>query len=275
MTDDRETPSAIPDGYFGLLDAIVVVAEAWKLLVVACILAVAAGYGYFQMQPKLYQSNAVVALDAVQLARFTSPEFLQQTGVDTAMWSLDLSHVDSPVASASTPYHVSFRAGSPEAAQNGLDAIIKAFAAEIAPDATQIELLQRSKARILKAIDNLDLISAQLAAEAETTMSGSERELYARSVIMLLDQQAKRENELMVIEQSLQGSTDVVLVPPSLPIAEAPRSLRAAVIASVGLAVFLVLCFAFAREAVHRASSSAAGAEKLQRLRRAFGFRSA
>jgi hypothetical protein len=275
MTNNRETQSATPHEYFGLLDAIVVVAEAWKLLVIACVLAVAAGYAYFQLQPKLYESNAVVSLDAVQLARFSSPEFLQQTGVDTAMWNLDISHVGSPVASVSTPYEVSFRAGSPEAAQSGLDAVIQAFTAEIAVDVTQNELLQRSKTRILKAIDDLDLISTRLAAEAETTMPGSESELYARSVVMLLDQQAKREEELLAVELKLRDSAGIAVIPPSMPATEVPRSLRAPLIASVGVAVFLVLCFAFGREAVRRASRSAAGAEKLQRLRRAFSFRGA
>nr|WP_295885367.1 hypothetical protein [uncultured Devosia sp.] len=273
MTNDSETQPPAYDAHFGLLDAIVVVAEAWKMLVIACILAVAAAFGYFQLQPQIYQSDAVVSLDAVQLVRFSAPDFLERTGVDTAMWNLDLGHAEPTVDPTAKPYSVSFRAGSPQAAQASLDAVIKAFAAETTPDATRTEILQRSKARILKALDDLDLISSRLAAEADSTIPGSESELYARSVVLLLDQQAKREDELLDVESKLKGANDVVLSPPSLPSTPVPRSLRAVIFASVGLAIFLVLCFAFGREAVRRAARTASGAEKLLRLRRAFSFR--
>lgn len=273
MTNDSVTQPVASDAYFGLLDAIVVIAEAWKMLLIACILAVAAAFGYFQLQPKIYQSNAVMSLDAVQLARFSAPDFLERTGVDTAMWNLDLTHADPTVDPAPKPYGVSFRAESPQAAQAGLDAVIKAFTAETAPDATRTEILQRSRDRIIKALDDLDLISTKLAAEADSTIPGSESELYARSVVLLLDQQAKREDELADVELKLKGSSDVVLAPPSLPTTALPRSLRALVVASVGLAIFLVLTFAFGREAVRRAARTTAGAEKLLRLRRAFSFR--
>jgi hypothetical protein len=273
LTNDSETQPVATDAYFGLLDAIVVIAEAWKMLVIACILAVAAAFGYFQLQPKIYQSNAVVSLDAVQLARFSAPDFLERTGVDTAMWNLDMTHADPTIDPTAKPYGVSFRAQSPQAAQAGLDAVIKAFTAETAPDATRTEILQRSRDRIIKALEDLDLISTKLAAEADTTIPGSESELYARSVVLLLDQQAKREDELLDVELKLKGSSDIVLAPPSLPTTPLPRSLRAVVVASLGLAIFLVLAFAFGREAVRRAASTAAGAEKLLRLRRAFSFR--
>jgi hypothetical protein len=273
LTNDSETQPVATDAYFGLLDAIVVIAEAWKMLVIACILAVAAAFGYFQLQPKIYQSNAVVSLDAVQLARFSAPDFLERTGVDTAMWNLDMTHADPTIDPTAKPYSVSFRAQSPQAAQAGLDAVIKAFTAETAPDATRTEILQRSRDRIIKALEDLDLISTKLAAEADTTIPGSESELYARSVVLLLDQQAKREDELLDVELKLKGSSDIVLAPPSLPTTPLPRSLRAVVVASLGLAIFLVLAFAFGREAVRRAASTAAGAEKLLRLRRAFSFR--
>ncbi len=273
MTDDRETQSITADGHFGLLDAIVVIAEAWKLLIIACILAAVASFGYFQTQPNVYESKAVVALDPIQLARFSSPDFLKRTGVDNAMWNLELSHVDPGAGLPTRPYDVSFRASSPESAQVGLAAVIGAFTAETTPDSTQTEILQRSKARILKALDDLDLISSQLAGEAESTMPGSESELYARSVVMLLDQQAKREEELMDVELKLKGSGSIVISPPSLPTAGIPRSARAVVIASVSSAVFLVLGFAFSAEAIRRAGRTPIGARKLLRLRQAFGLR--
>jgi hypothetical protein len=273
LNNDSETQPAPSDAYFGLLDAIVVLAEAWKMLAIACILAVLAGFGYFQLQPKIYESHAVVSLDAVQLARFSAPDFLERTGVDTAMWNLDLMHSDAPMDPVAKPYSVSFRAGSPQAAQAGLEAVIRAFSAETAADATQTELLERSKARILKALEDLDLISTKLAAQADSTIPGAESELYARSVVLLLDQQAKREGELLDVEFKLKGSSDIVLSPPTLPTTAVPRSPRAVLFASVGAAIFLVLCFAYSREAVQRAARTAAGAEKLKRLRRAFSFR--
>lgn len=273
LTNDSQTQPVASDAYFGLLDAIVVIAEAWKVLVIACVVAAVAAFGYFQMQPTIYQSDALVSLDAVQLARFSAPDFLERTGVDAAMWSLDLTHADAMVDGATMAYDVSFRAESPEAAQSGLDAVIKAFTAETAPDATRIEMLQRSKERILKALEDLDLIGANLAARSDTTLPGSESELYARSVVLLLDQQAKREDELLEVELKLQRGSGIVLSPPSLPSSPLPRSLRAVMIASVGAAIFLVLCFAFGREVVRRAARTASGAEKLLRIRRAFSFR--
>lgn len=274
MTNDSETqPVVASDAHFGLLDAIVVIAEAWKILVIACILAVVVAFGYFQLQPKIYQSNAVISLDAVQLARFSAPDFLERTGVDAAMWNLDLSHAEPTVDPTAKPYGVSFRADSPQAAQAGLDAVIKAFTGETAPDATRTEILQRSKARITKALENLELISTRLASEANGTPPGAESELYSRSVVLLLDDQAKREAELLDVEAKLAGDSEIVLTPPSLPSTPVPRSLRAVVVACLGLAVFLVLCFAFGREAVRRAALTASGAEKLLRLRRAFSFR--
>lgn len=272
LTIDREKQTSASEDYFGLLDAVVVVAEAWKLLLVAGIVGAAAGFGYFQLQPKIYESHAVVSLNAVQLARFSAPDFLERTGVDAAMWNLDLTHVQAPVEPVAVPYGVSFRAESPQAAQAGLEAVIRAFTGETTPDATHTEILQRSKARILKALDDLAAISSRLAAESESPVPGSESELYARSVVMLLDQQAKREDELLDVEIKLKGSSDIVVAAPSLPTREVPRSLRAVLVAGVGLAVFLVLGFAFAREAVRRAARTEAGREKLQRLRRAFSF---
>lgn len=271
MNNDSETQPAPSDAYFGLLDAIVVLAEAWKILVIACILAVLAGFGYFQLQPRIYQSNAVVSLDAVQLARFSAPDFLERTGVDSAMWNLDLTHAE-PALAPTQPYSVSFRAESPQAAQAGLDAVIKAFMAEVAPDAVRTEILQRSRERIIKALENLELISTRLAAEADGTIPGAESELYSRSVVLLLEEQAKREAELLDVESRLAGGGGIVVAPPSLPTAPIPQSLRAVLVASVGGAVFLVLCFAFGREAVRRAARTASGAEKLRRLRRAFSF---
>ncbi|QQR35339.1 hypothetical protein JI749_13370 [Devosia oryziradicis] len=273
MSNDSRPETLRADEYFGLLDAIVVVAEVWKELVVACILAAAIGFGYYQIQPKVYESQAVVVLDPVQLARFSAPDFLERTGVDRAMWSLDLSHMNAGEDSLSASYLVSFRAGSPAAAQTGLDGVIQAFKAETAPDAAQTELLQRSKARILKAIDDLDLISSRLVAEAQGTIPRSESDAYARSVAMLLDQQAKRENELLDVELKLKGSSDIVVTPPSLPTSALERSLRAVIVASVGIAVFLVLCFAFGREAVRRAARTSSGSQKLLRLRQALKWR--
>ncbi|WP_316359321.1 hypothetical protein [Devosia sp.] len=271
MNNDSETQPAPSDAYFGLLDAIVVLAEAWKMLAIACILAVLAGFGYFQLQPKIYQSNAIVSLDAAQLALFSAPDFLERTGVDSAMWNLDLTHAE-PALEPTQPYSVSFRAESPQAAQAGLDAVIKAFMAEVAPDATGTEILQRSRERIIKALENLELISTKLAQEADGTLPGAESELYARSVVLLLDEQAKREAELLDVESKLAGSGGIVVSAPSLPTAPIPQSLRAVMVASVGGAIFLVLCFAFGREAVRRAARTASGAEKLRRLSRAFSF---
>lgn len=257
------------DGYFGLLDALIVVAEAWKILVVAVILSVLAAFGYFHIQPKVYESRAVLSLDAAQLAQFSAPEFLRRSGIDGAMWKLDLSHATT----GNQTYEVSFRSDSPQSAQAGLTALIEAFDAETAPDAARLEILHRSRDRILKALQNLENISEKLALEADNTLPGSESELYSRSVVMLLDAQAKQEDELLAIESELARSSGITVVAPSLPAQAVPQSFRAFAIAIVGGAVFLVLGVAFAAEALRRAGRTEAGAEKLRRLGRAFTLR--
>lgn len=262
-------------GYFGLLDALVVIAEAWKVLLVAVLIAIAAGFGYYQFQPKTYQSDAIFSLDAAQLARFSSPDFLIRSGVENAMWQFELNHAaPSGDESLRLTYAASFRAGSAQEAQAGLQALIHSFSTEFAPDAVRVQALERSRERLAKSLAELDTIASKLAGEVDTTLPGSESELYSRSVVMLLDTQWKRENELAAVEAELaSGSGSFVLVPPSLPDGPIVQSVRPVLLASIGVAVFLVLSTAFVREAVRRAGQTPAGAEKLRRLRNAFRLR--
>ena len=273
MTKEAETSPQVSEAYFGLLDAVVVIAEAWKLLVVACVLAVAAAFGYFQLQPETYQSDAVLSLDSQQLAHFSAPDFLERTGIDGAMWNLNLTHATGTLVPTAERYAVSFRASWPQAAQANLDAVIKAFIVEITPDAGRTEVLQLAKERIQNTLEDLSLIRANLATTADVEGVSPPRELYARSVALLLERQAKLEDELLDVGLQLKGGSEVVVAPPSSPSEPLPRSIRAILMASIGAAIFLVLSFAFAREAVRRAARTEAGAEKLMRVRRAFGLK--
>lgn len=281
MPNDAHSRAVVDsEDYFGLLDAVVVVAEAWRMLVVASVIAAIAAFGYAQLQPKLYESHAVLSLNAAQLARFSSPDFLARSGVEEAVWKVDLSHVSTGSATEARSatdsvgtFDVSLRANSSLGARSELTSLIEVFKAETALDLSRRELLESSRVRILKALENLELIGSKLAAEIDNTLPGSESELYSRSVIMLLDEQKRREDDLLSIEAELGSAKDIVVTAPSLPAAPLPHSPRATIIAGVGGAIFLVLCFAFGREALVRAGRTPAGSAKLKRLARAFRLR--
>lgn len=262
-----------PDEYFGILDVFVVIAESWKLLIAAGLLGAAVAFGYYYLLPQSFESKAIVQLTATDAVVAATPAFFSQVGLDEPRQSQFSLVRGNDSGNGRAFYTLSWRDQTAAAAQGGLQKIVDTLAPKLKPSETEMQVLQLKKTRLVAALQELSDISKHLSVGGETIQSGSESELYARAVILLLDEQTKQRAELLQVEREMAASLEAMTVQaPTLPTKSDRTSLRHLLVIGAGLAIIGALVFAFAREIVHRQGQTKNGAQKLARIRRAFSF---
>ena len=164
-------------------------------------------------------------------------------------------------------------APSPQEAQTLANAVIDAWLKSTAPGAQDRADLEK---RLLYAQNSLASVSRLLdrLGEQGTAMLNKPITLgdAGTSLVALGELQARYLAEVLNIPRALQGlSRDVVLQPPTLPSEPvAPKKSLIAVLAALGSG-FALLLFVFIRHALRGAAQVPESAEKLSRLRQAWG----
>jgi len=290
------TPSQpTPDDEISLLDILVVVAENFRLLVLAPLVIGAIVFGIVSFQPKTYESIAILepppTLEnsgtdgaATMVARINSPE-VRVPSVESQAWIRDQrlgprelqTFLQDAVSVRSDRQSglvtVTTYGPSPAEAQSFLQALLESYAAVASPQGPE-------RQRILKGLNSsrsaLSIINSAIAAfmkinkETGEVASNLATLPAARPALAdLVAQRALHENTIQDLEKLLSISLqDIVLQAPTLnERAVKPKGLQLTAIAVI-LSGLALTVFVFLRAALRGLSSNPEGADKVARIRR-------
>lgn len=276
----HETSEATGD--FTLLDAALVLAEGWKVLLFLPVVAGALVFFALSIVPATYQSGAIMSLSAEEAVMLSSAPVIEaalreiapgQGGValdegrQRVLENLSVSRI-----SDTSLYRAQLTGGSIVETQGTLNGLITALITASVPQGATRQVMEAEIAVLKDAIANLrkglelDLTFGQQQLESATVTS-----IYReQSVAALVSELVGKQQLLASIETDLTGGVtrlDVVQ-PPSITRLERGRLL---VTLAAAAATFLgVLVALFLREVLVRLSHEPASAPKVARIRRAF-----
>ncbi len=276
-----------------LLDLLLVVADNLKLLILGPLLIGLLALGGAYLLPQKYISQAILALPTATATQTQTPQqaaamLASPLVLDPVIESLQLAQGDSmqvarvrvadqikATVGKDSLLRLEVTASAPAQAQALANAVIDTWLKSTVPgEKNRADLEKRlsyarnSLAAVTRLITGLDagggayLNQPQTRGEAGTTL------------VALGELQARYLGEVLSIPRELEGlSRDVVKQPPTLP--TEPASNKKALIA-IGAALaggFVLLLWAFMRNAWRNAAHDPALAEKQSRLAAAFGWR--
>lgn len=274
------------DEELDLLDLLVTLAENWKLLVFAPLLAGIAAYGIGFVIPKTFESSSSVQVERAG-SSFTAP-----MAASLAM-SADVLHQVAPVAGLDDGLtkeeiykklskriivnvgkqdkllNIATQAKSPEAAQKLNQALLDTLFPLSKPrglEKKQLEIqLTTEKERLQESVKLEQDTAANLA--SGKSMSDASSRLYGE----LLAANSSRQRSILDMERRLTGlDQDDVIQMPTLPEQSVKPKKSLLAIGSAVATGLVLLLFVFIRQAVRTAKeSSPEQADKLARIRKA------
>ena len=263
-----------------LLDLLVVLAESWFLLIVVPLLVGLAAFGFTQLQPRSFQSSAVVSMPQAEVTTILTNEFIaaavgSQTsapGVSEVMSGLSLS----PAPGSAPKTNLSLELPDGSMVRSVLTAIVAeldrtALAGQrssIEQRLGEVEILltvqQRTIARLATGLRRLDEQNDFDAGAYATTLS---------ALATLIAVTAQPLDARLALRRDLdQIPFTIVDVPVS-----SPRMIGLSPARTVLLAVFAtgfgLIILVFLRSFWRKAAASSDGSAKIARIRRAFTLR--
>lgn len=280
----------------GVIDILLVLAENIKLLLVAPLVAGLLALGVVQFLPPVYESVAllngrkVMVIDSVEAELFEpshiSALVTARSTKALAFEKLQASEQGAPVAgmfshatvsssllrNAST-VAVSVQAGSPDAAQQILQAVVASTLEQTRPSDIEQERLQKNLQADTAALVRARAVEAEIAKQLQH--STAKMDSVGRVYADLLPTLTALEEKIAVNQAKLDGLGEAsVLDAPSFPAAPVkPRKVLIVLLAALGVGL-LTLVYVFVKCGLQQASQQTQYADKLRRIRLALKWRS-
>ncbi len=280
------------DAEFSVLDALIVIAENIRLLILGPVLVGLLAWGVPYALPQRFTSEAVMALPTSSTA-LNSPQVIAMV---LSPWVLDpviksFRLFDNlPIELARTRFTDQIRvsvgkdtllrlevtAKTAVTAQAIANAIVDSWLKSTLPGELDRQDLEKRLAYAkfaLEAVNRLlDRLTSEEPANLKEPLQRGER---GSSIVSVGELQSRYFGEVQSISRALLGlSRDVIRQPPTLPTEPAsPKKGLIAIVAALVSGVVLLL-WAFARRAWSTAAQDPRSAEKLAKLRAAIGFQS-
>lgn len=267
-----------------ILDVLVVVAESWKPLLIVPVLAGVLAYGMSRFEPRTYESKGVITIFQTNEGSSFSPELISRA-LKSVPNAPDVGEVVAGLAMG-TPAQKSGRAATvsvtltlrdPSMVRPVLNAILNEYQTQYLNAVIgefrsgfqeQINALDLEMANRMKAIDRLEkLIDRSLA-------NGGDIAALTTALTPLTAALEERERKKAETLRQVQLLPNFIIAerPSAAVMVSGPRSLTATIFAAFG-GLAIVLIFLFTREIMRRQIALPGGADKIDRIRRAFGLR--
>lgn len=272
-----------------LLDIAVVIAENWLLLVLAPLIAGAIAFGVlYSMTPRLYDSEALLRIDANEAAFLQSARVLNGALVGSSYleeYEGSLSRARQELVSESLNvsaepdtnlYRVRITVDSAEGASDLLQRIIASLIENSAPTSSESRLLeiqlQQAQSSIRQLESSLERLNQLSQSSLDQGASSSSSGDIGQSIVTLVTSIEQRYSDVFRLQEQLAGtvSTQDVIQEPTTPDSPRPRGLLTRVILVVLGVGFVALIAAFIRSGLQAASHDARQIDKVNRIRRAF-----
>lgn len=269
-----------------LMDILVTLAESWKLLVAIPLLAsVAAAVTLWFVEAREYRSVALLRITAAQAAMLQTARVLdtplRQSGwverygptLSSARERMIEKMTVTPVTDGGF-YRVTLVDETAESAQSTLSSIVASLILLSVPTEEDRQVAEMQLEGHRQALAELQSHLGKIGNTYENGSVTSHGDI-GQSVVTLLADIDRRRQSILDIELSLVSSVKQadILQRPSLPDRALSRNIATRTILIGVAAGFVVLIFVFIRQGWRNASSDPAGAEKVARVRRAFGLK--
>lgn len=241
-----------------LLNKARLIFSSWKQVLIGWIALFAVGAAILFMLPPKYTSRSVLPLAAGTKAVLWTEIILDPVAqeiyppgrlvdAESARQSLARSLTLSPeLGPGSGLYTLSHTDKSPKAAQAVLSKIVDRILAASRPTGTARADAMNQVETLVKAKDDLEAFAATLKEKTNRLKDGSEGELYARALAVLISDIAAKKSKIQQLTAYLEGpSREDILLWPTLP--DRPNSgalatkLLSVAIGSLALMIFAVL----------------------------------
>lgn len=266
------------------LDILVVLAESWKVLLLAALLTGLFGFGILQMEPPTYQSTAKLAMLDEEGAGFSSDlvsEALKSVPAAPALNEVlaGLQTGDSVKRSSrSSTVSVSLALTDQKLVQPTLNAILRQYQKQYVravQDNTrsdlgvQIDGLSQEIAANAKAIDRLEKLTDLIVSKYGDSAAplASIGRLEARTEELELQKRTINRRSALLADF-------LVSAKPSPAVKVAGSRILTVMMFAVLAAIAMTAIFLFMRERVRSLAKIPGEAEKIRRIQRAFGFHS-
>ncbi len=274
-----------PEHPGGLLDAIVVIAEWWKTLLLVPLVAGALAYGWSQYQPTTYQSVATLLMLQTKGPLFSRDVVIEalnsiKSAPDVNKVINGLKRVGTPVQSNGRVFKVSVAL---ELDKQELPPVILSAILKVYEDRFLRAVQDDLKSPLQLALNAVEKDAANHSQTIDQLRAFFKRNAAARTEDMLVlmttlapllagaDERERKKAEI-VRQMGLLPEFLVIDPPSSAIVASAPRTATLTFGAIVG-AGLIVLVLIFLRDILRRQAMLPGGGEKVGRIRRAFGLR--
>lgn len=276
MNEDQSEPQR----EISLLDVLVIISEAWVLLVVVPVVAALAAFGISQLRSQSYESYSVLAMPVASVSAALTDDVILSAaaGASLQVPSEISSKLDvRPATGSSSDTVVALRLSDRALVASLLEAIVAKIDQTVGQDflakqrqsvVQRLEEIQESIATYKRAIARLDASLVQL--ERQTNSDLSVYPTTTNTLVGLMENLRKlNDTQRTLLQEMEEIPSSIVKERVSQPRLIGPSSTRIAlaiaVVTSLGLLIFV-----FARAGLRMVVTTSAGLTKVNRIRRAF-----
>ncbi|MBX5180742.1 hypothetical protein HJB77_31740 [Rhizobium lentis] len=267
-----------PGNGVDFLDILLILAKSIRVMVAVPLLGFFIVFSFFFLLPGRFESEAIVQMPIERSLLLQSASFLDDA-VKTNQWLLAQYEKQYQARekfkkslrivsiSGTDIYRLQYIADTPDHAEEALSSILKKLLVAAKPSPGKLEEL---KAQLLSQTILQQTLQKLLERFADPSAGqGNSPEVPGQSVVAIADALEKSNQAILAIEASMKGSmsdSDILQSPtrPDEPLAKG--SLSKAVAAAVIL-FFIMLMWAFVREALQRAALEERGIKKIQSIK--------